>query len=191
MNKPTEVVVLCEDDLTFRFTKRYLNKCGIAGIRPKISPRGCGYDFVINEFANEVLAYRIANARKKSWLIAVVDADTGTVAQRLGKMDKSLDKSNEQRVKDISIENERIARLIPRRNIETWLLALNNVSVNENKDYKKEVAEFRHYDWDGSVLSASTTFYDLTRANAQRPESLIPSLHHGIDEMRRVFQLAG
>jgi len=190
MNKTTEVVVLCEDDLTFRFTKRYLNKCGIAGIRPKISPRGCGYDFVINEFANEVLAYRNANARKKSWLIAAVDADTGTVAQRLGKMEKSLDKSNEQRVKGIRIENERIARLIPRRNIETWLLALNNVSVNEKKDYKNEVAEFRHHDWDESVLPAAKKFWEFTRPNFAHPVGLIASLRHAIDEMRRVEHLA-
>jgi hypothetical protein len=190
MNKPTDVVVLCEDDLTFQFTKRYLNRSGITGIRPKISPKGCGYDFVINEFANEVLAYKIANARKNTWLIAVVDADTGTVAQRLGQMDKAQDNSNDQRVKGMRIESERIARMIPRRNIETWLLALNNVSVNEELNYKSEVAEFRHYDWPGSIRTASLTLFDLSRPNVEKPKKLIESLCHAIDEMRRVFDLA-
>jgi len=190
MNRPTEVVVLCEDDLTFQFTKRYLNKCGITDIRPKISPKGCGFDFVIREFANEVRAYRIANARKHAWLIAVVDADTGTIAQRLGSLNKALKSSNEQRVKDICIENERIARLIPRRQIETWILALNDVPVKETKDYKRST-EFRHYDWDRNVLPASKRFWDLTRPNFVKPDGLIASLCHAVDEVSRVFQIAG
>jgi hypothetical protein len=186
MNKPTAVVVLCEDERTFSFAKRYLNKCGITGIRSKISPKGCGYDFVINEFANEVLAYRIANARKNTWLIAVVDADTGTVAQRLGKMDKALENSNEQRVKDISIKNERIARLVPRRNIETWIKALNSEQVNETDNYKYK----KHDDeWDAIIPSAAVTFFAYTRQNAQVPENLIASLLHGVNEMSRVLQL--
>jgi hypothetical protein len=193
MSKPTEVTVLCEDNLTYRFVRSYLIKCRVDGrnIRAKISRNVSGFTWVINQYPVYVNAYRLAKARvPNTWLIVVVDADKGTRDQRLMQLQQKLEEAEETRLREMRIEEERIARLIPRRNIETWLLALNNVSVDETKDYKKEVAEFRHYDWSGSIPTASKTFFDLSRPNVEKPENLIESLCHAIDEMRRVFQLA-
>ena len=199
MSKPTAVIVLCEDNLTFSFTRSYLKRCGInQGIRPVISPRGrgCGFDFVVKNFPAQVNAYRLVKASIHTWLIAVVDADTGTAAQRIGEMDRGLTQAQEPRLRAIRIQDETIARLVPRRNIETWLLALNDViptdnsPLNETKDYKKDVPEFRHYDWEEKTKPGSMTFYGFTRPNAQLPASLLDSLHHGIAEMRRVEELA-
>jgi hypothetical protein len=89
-------------------------------------------------------------------------------------------------VKDISIKNERIARLVPRRNIETWIKALNSEQVNETDNYKYK----KHDDeWDAIIPSAAVTFFAYTRQNAQVPENLIASLLHGVNEMSRVLQL--
>ena len=88
------------------------------------------------------------------------------------------------------IQNETIARLVPRRNIETWILALNYISVNETEDYK-ESSRFRHYEWNENTPLASIAFYELTRPNVEKPEGLIASLSHAVEEMRRVLQLAG
>jgi len=163
-----------------------------------ISPRGrgCGFDFVTRSFADQVNAYRLVKARIHAWLVAVVDADTSTVAQRICEMDRASTQSQEPRVRAVRIQDEMIARLVPRRNIETWLLALNDVipaddpPLNETKDYKKDVPEFRRYDWEEKAKSASIALYGLTRPNAQLPATLLDSLRCGIAEMRRVEELA-
>jgi hypothetical protein len=191
MSNPTEVIVLCEDIRTFSFTRSYLKRCGVdRNIRPVISPRGrgCGFDFVVSAFSAQVNAYRLAKARIHTWLIAVVDADTGTVAQRIGEMDKGLREAQEPRVRAIRIQDEMIARLVPRRNIETWLLALNDTTVNETDDYKHAINTDEK--WSAQIPGAAQAFFILTRQNAELPEGLIESLRLGIVEMHRVFQLA-
>jgi hypothetical protein len=155
-----------------------------------ISPRGSAFTFVVNSFPAQVNAYRLAKARIHTWLIAVVDADTGTVAQRIGEMNRGLTQAQEPRVRAMRVQDETIARLVPRRNIETWILALNSTTVNETKNYKKTIKKTNEK-WSALIPTAAETFYILTKTNAELPEGLIESLHHGVDEMRRVFQLAG
>lgn len=194
MSKPTAVIVLCEDNRTFSFTRSYLKKCGInRGIRPIISPsgRGCGFDFVVKNFPVQVNAYRLAKARiPNTWLIAVVDADTGTVVQRIGEMDRELTRAQEQRVRAMRIKDEMIARLVPRRNVETWIEALNSSTVNEIEDCKETIKRTDE-EWSALIPTAAEAFHALTRRNADLPEDLIASLRHAVNEMRRVHQLAG
>jgi hypothetical protein len=191
MSKPTEVIVLCEDNRTFSFARSFLKKCRIdCLIRPLISLSGkaSAFDWVVQQYPVQANAYRLAKARKHTWLIVFVDADTRPIEHRLGQLKMGLERAHEPRTREMCVEDESIARLIPRRNIETWILALNNVSVNETDDLKNT----RSRDvWQALIPMASVTFYELTRLNAKWPESLIASLRHGIGEMRRVFQLAG
>ena len=112
MSKPTEVIVLCEDNRTFSFTRSYLKRCGIQhGIRPVISQRGSAFTFVVNSFAFQVNAYLLTRVRKHSWLIAVVDADTGSVAQRIGEMDRRLTQAQEPRVRAVRLQDKRLPGL--------------------------------------------------------------------------------
>jgi hypothetical protein len=190
MSKPTAVIVLCEDNRTFSFTRSYLKRCGInRGIRPVISPRGSAFTFVLNNFPEQVNAYRLAKARKDAWLIAVVDADTCTIAQRIGEMDRKLTQAQEPRVRTIRIEDEKIARLVPRRNIETWIEALNSSPVNETVNYKETIRRTNE-EWYAFIPAAAATFFAFTRPNTNLPENLIDSLRHGIGEMQRAFQAA-
>jgi hypothetical protein len=188
MSKPTEIIVLCEDNRTFSFTRTYLKRCGIQrGIRPVISPRGSAFTFVVNNFPAQVNAYRLAKARIHTWLIAVVDADTGTVAMRIGEFDRGLAQAQEPRVRAMCIQDELIARLVPRRNIETWILALNTTPVNETDDYKRTFNTDEK--WTALIPTATENFYTLTRSNASLPVDLIESLRHGIGEICRIFEL--
>lgn len=190
MSKPTSVIVLCEDNRTFAFIRSYLKSCGVnRGVRPVISPRGSAFTFVVNSFPAQVNAYRLAKARIHTWLIAVVDADTGSVAQRIGEMDRGLTQAQEPRVRAMRIQDETIARLVPRRNIETWILALNSTAVNETENYKKTTPKTDE-EWSALIPTATAYFCTLTKQNADLPENLIDSLRHGIDEMRRVFKMA-
>jgi hypothetical protein len=190
MSKPTEVIVLCEDYRQSSFALAYLKRCGISrGIRPILSPHGRGraFDWVVKQYPVQVNAYRLAKARKHTWLIVAIDADTGTVAQRLGQMELELRQSAEPRLRELDPEDELIARLIPRRNIETWILALNNVAVNEIDDYKYTRAR---EDWAALIPTATAAFYDRARPNAEWPDALLESLRHGIHEMCRISQMA-
>jgi len=134
-----------------------------------------------------VEAYRLAKAKKHTWLIVVVDADTGTVARRIGQMDAGLKQAEDRRLREINVENEMIARLVPRRNIETWILALNASPVIEAEDYK----DTRTSDeWSELIPPASMALYNWTRSNAELPQNLIDSLLCGIQEIGRIFQMA-
>ncbi len=82
------------------------------------------------------------------------------------------------------IQDEAIARLIPRRNIETWILALNSTAINETDDFKGTIKTDEK--WSELIPTVSQAFYTLTRPNANIPEDLIELLRHGIGEMRRV-----
>jgi hypothetical protein len=190
MSKPTEVIVLCEDYRHSSFVLAYLRECRInCRIRPILSPRGRGsaFDWVVRNYPMQVNAYRLAKARKHTWLIVLIDADTGTVAKRLRQLDLELGRAEEPRLRELNTGNELIGRLIPRRNIETWILALNAHAVNEIDDYKCTRAR---EDWFPLIPIAAGAFFTLTRPNADMPEDLIDSLRHGIDEMRRLHKLA-
>jgi hypothetical protein len=134
-----------------------------------------------------VNAYRLAKAKMHTWLIAIVDADTGTVAHRIGEMDRGLTQAQEPRVRAIRIQDETIARLVPRRNIETWILALNSSTVNETENYKKTIKKTDE-EWSALIPAAAEAFFSFSRQNANLPDNLIESLRHGIGEMQRIFQ---
>ena len=184
MSKPTSVVLLCEDNLTSAFVRGYLRHHGILhGVRVNVTRSGSGYGWVLRQFPIEVNAYRLSKARKNSWLIAVVDADTGTVARRLTQLQAGLAQSEEPRARTIDLQNEMIACLVHRRNIETWILVLTSTPANEVDDYKhiKNLDEWREL-----VSPASERLHAWTRRNAQIPANCSESLHLAIRELIRL-----
>jgi len=191
MSKPTATIVLCEDKLTESLLRSHLKSRGIdpRNVRFVVSPggRGAGERFVIRQFPVQVDAYRISIARKLTWLIAVVDADTGTVEAHIAELDASLRDCGDERLRDLRIEDERIARLVPRRNIETWLLVLNGIAADEDKDYKHSRPKD---DWYPLATSGGTQLYQWTRPNTQISSLCVESLHRGIRELRRIEALS-
>jgi hypothetical protein len=190
MSKPTEVILLCEDYRQSSLVLAYLKKCGIhQRVRPLLSPMGEGSaeHWVIRQYPIQVNAYRLAKARKLTWLIVVVDADTGTVDRRIAQLDDGLKQSEEPRLRELNVDKEAIGRLVPRRNIETWILALTGVTVSETENYKHMRTP---KDWAMLVPAASMKLYDLTRVNARLPKSLSDSLHRGIRELNSIEQKA-
>ena len=78
-------------------------------------------------------------------------------------------------------DQEQIARLVPKRNIETWILCLNELSVDEETDYKQTAR-----DWKPLIRSGIELFFRWTRPNAQLPSNVAPSLQLGIAEMKKL-----
>lgn len=179
MSKPSLVIVLVEDDCHKMLVYRYLMKRKVNGhnIRIQQSPSGAGSaeNWVRKEFLKEVSEYRRRKA--KTALIVVIDADTLTVRDRLRQLDQALQDGGKQ----IVAEGEQIARLVPKHNIETWILCLNERKVNEEDDYKGKA-----HNWDELIPSAAETLSQWTRSNAALPNHCIASLRCGISELNRL-----
>ena len=180
MAKPSLVIVLIEDSRQQQFVFRYLRRIGLEphAMRFLRPTSGSGEQWVRERFPIEVDAYRRRSARTATKLIAVIDADNLMVQERLAQLDQKL---LENAVDLIRMEADQVARLVPRRNIETWILCLNGTAVDEETDYKRT-----RNDWAELIRPAVDALYTWSRPNAQVSHYCVPSLQHGIGELRRL-----
>jgi len=106
----------------------------------------------------------------------MVDADVGTVQDRLTQLDQALMNTGKAPVGAA----ERIARLVPRRNVETWILCLNGDAVDEETDYKTRNA------WSRLIAKAAETLSQWTPPRGEPSELCVDSLRMGIRELGRL-----
>ena len=158
---------------------RYLRKRGLR-TRIESSPAGKGSaeSWVRKRFAKEVTAYRTRQAKASTALIVVIDADTHTVQERWRQLDQALEDGGKQRV---DVGHEQIARLVPKRNVETWILCLTRQEVDEETDYKKSADG-----WNKLIPQAAETLFQWTRPKAELPNRCIDSLQSGVRELNRL-----
>ena len=134
--KPSQLILLLEDRCHRQFIWGHLRKLGFGAHAMRVveSPSGAGSaeQWVRERFPIEVEAYRIRQAQTK--LIVLIDADMLTVQQRSAQLDRALRDAGAQPIPN---DTKDIARLIPKRNIETWVLCLNDEPVNEDTDYNR------------------------------------------------------
>lgn len=179
MAKPSQVILLVEDTQHERFICRYLRRVGLKNramrIRKSPAGKGSAEQWVREQYASEVSACQRRQAETS--LIVVIDADTYTVEQRMRQLDQVLQKAGIH----LQSSSDRIARLIPKRNLETWILCLNNVPVNEDEDYSKSYS-----DWTELISKAAVALYQCTRPTASLPSSCVDSLRLGICQLQNV-----
>jgi hypothetical protein len=179
MSEPSLVIVLLEDDHQKMLIYRYLINCGLnrhaIAIYRSPSGEGSAERWVRQRFVKETNVYRSRQARTA--LIVMIDADTRTVQDRLNQLDQALRDSGSR----IVVETERIARLVPKRNVETWILCLNEQSVDEETDYKRT-----GYNWNELIPIASETLCQWTRSQAEPPNHCVGSLRTGVRELKRL-----
>ena len=72
-----------------------------------------------------------------------------------------------------------IIHLVPRRNVETWLLSLNRDPVNEEDDYKKP-------GMDDLIQPAAGAFFRGSRRGTQPPAHWVWSLKNAVPGVRRL-----
>jgi hypothetical protein len=173
------VIVVLEDDHHKMLVYRYLKKRGFREheIRIERSPSGEGSaeNWVRKTFIKEINVYRNRHAQTK--LIVVIDADNHTVQDRLTQLDLAL-RNNGKPLVDTA--TEQVARLIPKRNIETWILCLNEHPVDEETDYKTRD------DWSRLIPQAAEILFQWTRSDDQPPQHCVDSLRSGVRELRRL-----
>lgn len=171
------VIILAEDEMQARFVRRYLERLYNARppqIRVAKLPngRGCGEQWVRQQYANEVKEFRKRSAKAATALIVVIDVDTEEPAVRLQELQKES--------WPLRSDKEKIVHFLPKRNIETWILFLNGTIVEENTSYKKWA------DLGSQIKFAVATLFEWSRKNATAPDHCIPSLRQAILEAQRL-----
>jgi hypothetical protein len=182
MSNPSWVIALVEDERHNMLIYRYLINCGLKrhAITVKKSPSGwaSAENWVRREFVRETTEYRRRQARARTALIVIIDADIYTVQDRLNQLDEALKESGKQTVG----RSEQIARLVPKRNVETWILCLcNEEPVSEEEDYKN-----RRNDWNELIPPAARTLCQRTRSSTAPPNHCVSSLRIGVRELKRL-----
>jgi len=136
-----DIVVLCEDRQQEVFVRYFLENCGIDPhrIRANICPKGktAGEQYVREAYPKEVMAYRRVSSYKTIGLTVVTDADIKAIVDKFRELEEALAGRNQ----DKRQARERIALLIPKRNIETWIHYLQGEPVNEADSYPKLARE--------------------------------------------------
>jgi len=174
----TSVVVRCEDLQQRVFLYRYLIEKRIRPheIRIEQSPAGRGDagHWVTQQHPIEVRALR-SKPHLSLALITMLDADTRSVDDRKRELDDALAASGQDRRRP----SERIAVLVPRRNIETWIHRLEGNAVNESDSYP------RHRGAESRCREAVGEF--VRRCPAHMADDDPPSLRDGCEELTRLL----
>jgi len=180
MSNPARVVVLAEDQCQQRFALRYL-ECldySVHDVRFIRLPsgRGSGEQYVRKAYPKEVAVHRRRAVRARKALVVLIDADRESVVLRRSQLADELSRAD----LDPRSDAERIAHLIPKRNIETWILCLSGETVDEATDYRpnKNISP--------RIGPAAATFFEWSRPKALVPERCIPSLSESFAEIRRL-----
>lgn len=130
------LVLLCEDTQQEVFSRRFLKEMGWETRTLRVvknpSGKGAGEQWVREQFPAEMSACRGNSV--SSGLIAIIDADTKTVETRIAEIRNVC---QEQGV-SFREEDEAIAVVVPKRNIETWIYYLDGAeAVDEKTRYSK------------------------------------------------------
>lgn len=172
------VVILSEDIQLECFIRRFLLKrnWNTHQIRTETLPqgRGSGEQWVREKFLNELKAYRSRSSRAATCLIVASDADDKTVKERIQTFEKMCAENGV----DFRQQNERVAFIIPRRNIETWLAHLRGESVDEVESYSK-------YQYESDCRDQVAKLDEMCRQQKLVPEPP-PSLASACDEFKRL-----
>lgn len=174
----TSVVVRCEDLQQRAFLYRYLIEKGVGRREVQVEhcPAGKGdaKNWVRQQHVTEVRAVR-GKPHLSIALITMLDADDRSVVDRKQELDRDLAESGQERRQP----SERIAVLVPRRNIETWIHRLRGNAVNETDSYPRYRGEERR------CCEAVHEF--VRRCPAQMVDDDPPSLRDGCDELTRLL----
>lgn len=169
-----DIVILGEDDAHDNFVRHYLKRRKFNDRQLRFIVRkgiGSGAQFVLNTYPGEVKYYRRKANHLSCALVRVIEAD----ANELRQVHRSLD----TRLRDAHLgsrrDEDRIVLLTPKRNIETWAVYLQGVSVDEETNYKE-------HELAGNLKLAGTTLADRM---GQSPEPECPhSLQEGDKELK-------
>lgn len=131
------IVLICEDSQHEAFTRRFLAGMGwnTRELRVEKSPSASGSaeQWVRMKFPDELKIFRQRRQRAASALIAMIDADTQSVQERIQGF---KDECNARHIPFRSADDA-TAIAAPKRNIETWIRHLEGQPCDEETAYPK------------------------------------------------------
>ena len=179
--RKAEIVVLCEDVKHKTFMVRYLKSLGFntRQIRTKLprAGRGAGEQWVRESYPEWAGAQRRRANHTGTSLIVVIDADTLSVDQRRQQLDEGLRNAGLA----MRSSEERIAFVIPRRNIETWVHFAQTRAIDETTDFKLRYRDAK------LCREAANVVLDACRSSTDQ-SSIPPSLAAACLELRRLVR---
>jgi hypothetical protein len=185
-----QFIVLCEDLQAQVFICKALVGAGAKSGRirrlplPSSTGAGAGDAYVIGQYAKEVAASRRQGASASTGLVVHVDADPShTVDQRHKQFAKELKCAG---VRDRQ-QDEAIAELVPKRNIETWIYALDASLPSHPGAPLGEVKEYPKLRFQSDCAIAAEAFAKHARLSTNPPAvASLPSLRDGLSEFHRL-----
>ena len=174
-DKGVDVMILAEDKRHEMLLYRHLLSRGYTRHKIRICPwfpkyQTQGLPFVRAEYELQVQALRDKAHRVNAALLVMVDADDETVEQRLQELDALLFAADKPRRAD----EENIAIVVARRNVETWFFFLDGNAVDEETDYKTRCRAFKNGEF-------ALKFANLSWPRGELPPDCPPSLRHACE----------
>jgi len=168
MSGPAEVIILGEDNAhvgsIYRAIVDHLN-VPRGKVRKLPTAGGCGdaKQFVLSQAPREIKLLR--RGPRSTILIIAIDGDGISPRERLEELSNSLKNANTDQIDP----SERIAVVVPCRNIETWREFARCEVVDEDKDYKHG----RRAKWSGDDLAAvGRVLAQFPQPKENRPRAL-------------------
>lgn len=194
MSDGIQWILLGEDKQAVTFLRRLVVTMGANARRLKALPvakdmtGACGSQYVVDAYAQLLPKFRANAARMNTKLLVHIDADDRTVLQRHREL--------AQACADAGLPprgpNEAIALLIPKRNLETWIAALDPTQLDAQRgaDATQPLEErvFRHLTEESGCSGAVEGL--ARHLKSRTPAPLIPdlpSLDEAVVELRRVW----
>jgi hypothetical protein len=182
-----QFVVLCEDKQAQVFVRRALIQAGANQRRirlvalPSIIKGGAGHAYVVKHYPEEVKAFRTQQAKASTCLVVHLDADDRSVAERHSWLADSLKKAGGSPRE----KAEPIIELVPKRNIETWIYALDPKLPAGPLTEEEPLPKFK--DAESKCVPAAAAFAGHAQNHTvpARAEA-VPSLLDGLVEFRRL-----
>lgn len=166
------------------FVRSYMRRCRLSTNEPWLISRiaselarGGNVNLVLREFPRQLNASRRRQARAKTLLIVVIDADDRSVDERYGDLNKALKGADLELIGSL----DPTVVLIPRRHIETWIRAATHPDANETDDYK-----FPSPTKEEEVREAAHRIHGWAHDDPRPDESCLPSLERAFPEWRKI-----
>lgn len=178
------VALVCEDLQHACFVRYFLQAYGVRlrEFRQDFTPRrsGSGVDYVVRKFPQWLREHQHKRGHLRDLiLVAMMDADTADRAYRLRQLREAC---REARL-DFDPENEdRVAVITPRRNIETWNEFLKGRVVDEATDCHPVVRAL-----ESECRPQAVRLADSCKKQEPLPGTPPPSLQQACEEFRTRF----
>lgn len=183
MSDRAQYIILAEDEQgqTFAYQALIASGANRRRIRKVALPAaGGGHGFVLARYPDEVIALRGQHA--STGLVVHIDADDHTVIERHRELADRLAGAGEP----ARTPKEPIAELVPRRNIETWIYALDEDLAASHAPLD-EVTAYPKLDYASECKRASQTFAEHARHHTDPSRAdQVPSLLDGLAEFDRL-----